>query len=459
MTALTLQDAKAEPTGHEGPPRFRTLGVRQLQEIGRLLGLSTQQLHEISVVAAVLPFKTNFYVLERIRAQYAEMRAKDRYLCITQVPLYKLVIPARDMLPPDAYDTIDQLMRSGAPRNEIARAVADVRRRLNPHPGKQMELNVPKLHEEPVPGLQHKYGKIVLLFPRQGQTCHAYCTYCFRWAQFVDFEEGADLMFATVDLEPVIEYLRAHTEVVEVLITGGDSMIMPAKVIGEIIRRLLDEVPTIKTIRLGTKVLAYWPRKFVSDPDHVEMLDLFREVVAIRGKRLAVMAHFSHPFELEGELVQTAIANILATGAKIYTQAPLIHGINDSPDTWRDMWTLSYELGMIDYYMFVERDTGPQDYFAVPLGRAWEIFRDAYCQVTGLARTVRGPSMSATPGKVRVNGVIELAGQKYFVLEYLQARNPALVGRPFLAIYDEEAVWFDQLKTAPGYEEFFPKYN
>ena len=57
-----------------------------------------------------------------------------------------------------------------------------VRMRLNPHPAGQLALNVPDLGDEPVPGVQHKYPETVLLFPKQGQTCHAYCTYCFRWA-------------------------------------------------------------------------------------------------------------------------------------------------------------------------------------------------------------------------------------------------------------------------------------
>jgi hypothetical protein len=86
--------------------------------------------------------------------------------------------------------------------------------------------------------------------------------------------------------------------------------------------------------------------------------------------------------------------------------------------------------------LFVERDTGPQDYFAVPLARAHELFREAYTQVSGLARTVRGPMMSPTPGKVQVDGVAEIGGRRAFVLHYVQARDPELVGRPFFAAYD-----------------------
>ncbi len=138
----------------------------------------------------------------------------------------------------------------------------------------------------------------------------------------------------------------------------------------------------------------------------------------------------------------------------IRTQAPLIRTINDDADQWAGMWRTQHRMGMIPYYMFVERDTGPQDYFSVPLARAWEIFRDAFSQVSGLCRTVRGPSMSATPGKVAVDGIVEIGEEKVFALRMLQARDPDLVGRPFFAKFDENAVWVDDLK--PAFADKFP---
>jgi hypothetical protein len=166
------------------------------------------------------------------------------------------------------------------------------------------------------------------------------------------------------------------------------------------------------------------------------------------------MAHFSHPRELEPDLVATAISRIRGTGAIIRTQAPLIRTINDDADCWSQMWRLQLRLGLVPYYMFVERDTGPQGYFAVPLARAAEIFRDAYGSVSGLCRTVRGPSMSATPGKVCVDGVAEVGGQRVFVLHMIQARDPSLVGRPFFAEFDPDAVWLSDLR--PAFADRFP---
>jgi L-lysine 2,3-aminomutase len=326
-----------------------------------------------------------------------------------------------------------------------------VRTRLNPHPAGQLAFNVPEFAEEPLPGVQHKYPETVLIFPKQGQTCHAYCTYCFRWAQFVD---EPDLKMATDDISRITDYLRQHHEVTSVLITGGDPMIMGEAVLRRYVEPLLaPDLEHIESIRIGTKSLGYWPQRFVTDPDADETLRLFEEVVAA-GKSLAFMAHFSHPRELESSLVADAVRRIKSAGGLIRTQAPLIRSINDDPATWSGMWRSQMRMGMVPYYMFVERDTGPQGYFAVPLVRAHEIFRDAYASVSGLCRTVRGPSMSATPGKVCVDGVVEVAGEKVFALHMIQARNPAIVGKPFFARFDPNAIWLSDLE--PAFAPRFP---
>jgi hypothetical protein len=105
--------------------------------------------------------------------------------------------------------------------------------------------------------------------------------------------------------------------------------------------------------------------------------------------------------------------------------------------------------------MFVARDTGAQHYFALPLVRAWQIFRDAYQQVSGLCRTVRGPSMSANPGKIQVLGVTEVRGEKLIELRFIQGRDPDWVHRPFFAQYDETATWLNELKPPFGEKQFF----
>jgi KamA family protein len=432
------QVAPAIPAQGRG---FRAYTAKHLDQLTARAGLSEADRLAVRAVATVLPFRTNEYVIERLIDWTA---APDD-------PIYRLVFPQADMLPEADIKPIADMLSRGAPDREIQAAARQLRMRLNPHPAGQLALNIPAISDEPLPGVQHKYPETVLVFPKQGQTCHAYCTYCFRWAQFVG---EPDLKMATDDMSRVTAYLGAHREVTSVLITGGDPMIMGAGVLRHYIEPLLDpRLDHIESIRIGTKSLAYWPQRFVTDPDADDTLRLFEEVAAT-GKTLAFMAHFSHPRELEPELVAAAVGRIRSTGAIIRTQAPLIRTINDDAQVWRDMWRAHLRLGMVPYYMFVERDTGPQGYFAVPLARAYDIFRDAYSSVSGLCRTVRGPSMSATPGKVCIDGVAEIAGQQVFALHMIQARDPSLVGRPFFAQFDPEAVWLSDLR--PAFASRFP---
>jgi L-lysine 2,3-aminomutase len=263
------------------------------------------------------------------------------------------------------------------------------------------------------------------------------------------------LKFAMKQTDLLVGYLREHPEVSDILFTGGDPMVMSARHLATYIDALLEaDLPGLRNIRIGTKTLGFWPYRYLTDPDTEDLLDIFRRVVD-RGIHLAFMAHFSHPVELSTTAVQDAVGRIIQTGAQIRTQSPVLNHINAGADIWANMWKKQVSLGMIPYYMFVARDTGAKDYFALPLGRTWQIFRKAYGQVSGICRTVRGPSMSANPGKVQIVGVTEVQGERVYVLNFLQARNPEWVGRPFFAAYYDKAYWLTDLKPAFGKKEFF----
>jgi L-lysine 2,3-aminomutase len=167
------------------------------------------------------------------------------------------------------------------------------------------------------------------------------------------------------------------------------------------------------------------------------------------------MAHFSHPRELGTTTAAVAVQRIRETGAVIRCQAPLIRHVNDDAAVWVEMWRRQVSLGAIPYYQFVERDTGPKQYFQVPLAIGLRIFSRAYSEVSGLARTVRGPSMSTTPGKILVDGVATINGEKVFVLKMVQGRDPEWSNRVFFAAFDSQANWIDQLQPAFGEDRFF----
>ncbi|WP_027945626.1 KamA family radical SAM protein [Amycolatopsis taiwanensis] len=406
--------------------RYRAYGPRQLNEISARFGIPAPVRETARLLSQVFPFRVNEYVLTNL----IDWRQ------VPDDPIYQMVFPQPTML-----SIKDTKRLAGLTGAELSSAVRDIRARLNPHPSGQRELNVPTLDGAELPGMQHKYRETVLYFPGHGQTCHAYCTYCFRWAQFVG---DPDLQFAAPDPCRLVGYLGRHPEVSDVLVTGGDPLVMSTDRLRAHLEPIL-AVESVRTIRLGTKSVAYWPYRFTADRDADDLLRLFEQIVTT-GRTVAVMAHFSHPRELDPEVAQHAVARIRATGAVVYCQAPLIARVNDQAEIWTRLWRAELGLGAVPYYLFVERDTGPHDYFKVPLARAVEIFQAAYRDLPGLARTVRGPVMSAKPGKVVVDG----AAGEFLQLRFLQARDPALVGRPFLARYPAGAAWLDELALDPS---------
>ena len=424
-------------------PSLKSYTLSNFRDLPQIQNISEEKQFEMEVVGNVLPFKANNYVVEQL----------IDWENIPTDPMYVLTFPQREMLKPEHYAKMENTLKNTSDKKEIANVANEIRLQLNPHPAGQMELNVPTLKDgTKLYGMQHKYKETCLFFPSQSQTCHAYCSFCFRWPQFVGMDE---MKFAMQEGKQLIQYVSEHPEITDILFTGGDPMIMKAKMFSKYIDAIIEsKLPNLKTIRIGTKALSYWPYKFLTDSDSQEMLQVFKKITD-NGLHLAFMAHFNHLNELSTDAVQSAINEVRKTGAQIRTQSPILAHINDDAEMWAKMWTKQVQLGCIPYYMFVVRDTGAQHYFGVPLVRAYEIFSQAYSSVSGLGRTVRGPSMSATPGKVQVAGITEINGEKLLVLRFLQGRNSDWVKEPFFAKYDENAIWLDDLKPAFGDKFFF----
>jgi len=404
--------------------------------------LTQEHIQAIHVVSEVLPFKTNNYVVN-------ELIDWDNY---PDDPMFILNFPQKLMLKPAQFRALSRMVKDQRSKADLAKYVHEIRLNLNPHPAGQLEHNVPNLKGEKLTGIQHKYRETMLFFPTQGQTCHAYCTFCFRWPQFTGLNE---LKFAMKQPNLVVSYLKENPSITDILFTGGDPMVMKAELFEKYINAILEaDLPHLKTIRIGTKSLAFWPYRYVTDQDAQDMLDIFSRI-SDRGIHLAIMSHFNHHRELETDVVKEAVSRIQKTGAQIRTQSPLLKHINDDAQVWESMWRKQVDLGMIPYYMFVARDTGAQSYFGLTLEQAHHIFNEAYQRVSGVCRTVRGPSMSAGPGKVRIIGITKVNGEKVFALEFLQGRDPSWVGKPFFAAFNPEAMWLDDLKPAFGESEFF----
>lgn len=421
--------------------KYQAYGLGNYRTLPQVSCLSPKELQAIEVVGRVLPFKTNNYVVEEL----------IDWSHVSSDPIFTLNFPRREMLIKKHYTVVNKLLERKAVKAELDAAIEAVRLELNPNPAGQ-EHNVPFLGKKKLKGLQHKYRETVLFFPAQGQTCHAYCNFCFRWPQFTGMSE---FKFGMKETDLLVKYLKLHPKVTDLLFTGGDPMTMSAALLRAYIEPLLQPgLEHIHTIRIGSKSLAYWPYRFISDSDADDLLRLFEKVVAA-GKNLAFQAHFSHPVELSTAAVAEAIRRIRNTGVQIRTQSPVLKHINDTPEIWAEMWRKQVDMNCIPYYMFVARDTGAKHYYEIPLERCWEIFRRAYGQVSGICRTVRGPSMSDDAGKIQIIGITEIKGEKVFVLRFIQGRNPKWVDIPFFAAYDPKATWFSDLRPALGKDYFF----
>jgi KamA family protein len=390
----------------------------------------------------VLPFRVNDYVLEEL-IDWAD---------VPDDPIYQLTFPQAEMLERADFVRLEGLVDRGACTSVIRSCAREIQLRMNPHPDGQIELNVPRIDGVRLSGCQHKYRETVLFFPRAGQTCHAFCTYCFRWPQFVGIDR---LKFAMHEVELLVRYLRSHTEVTDILVTGGDPLVMTSELLRRNIEPLLgDGLDHLASIRIGTRALSYWPYRFTTDGDADELLRLFEDV-RHSGRQLALMAHFSHPRELRTKVARDALRRVRDAGAIVRCQAPLIRRVNDCADVWAELWREQLRHGAVPYYLFVARDTGPKSYFAIPLATGLKIYSEAVSRVSGLGRTVRGPVMSTTPGKVLVDGAASINGERVFVLKMIQGRDPEWANRVFFARFDPEATSLDDLEPAFGERGFF----
>src|SRR5579883_1723810 len=155
------------------PVRYQALGMQNIAGVPEWQQLSRDLTDAVDVVSRVLPFRTNRYVLQNL----------IDWSRVPDDPIFQLVFPQRGMLADEHYAAVESRLHESASKQSLAAAVRRIRLELNPHPGGQLTHNIPTLEGKALPGLQHKYRETVLFFPAEGQTCHVYCTYCFRWAQ------------------------------------------------------------------------------------------------------------------------------------------------------------------------------------------------------------------------------------------------------------------------------------
>ena len=279
-------------------------------------------------------------------------------------------------------------------------------------------------------GVQHKYTDTVLLLCNE--VCGAYCRYCFRKRLFMDDNDEV-----SNDISEGLRYIADHPEVTNVLLTGGDPLLMSTRRLTEIFDAL-HQIEHVKIIRIGSKMPAFDPWRVTRD---AELQAVFRKY-STPARRIYLMAHFDHPRELTEEAI-AGIDVCIRNGVVCVNQCPMIKGINDDPYVLAEMYsTLSY-VGCPPYYLFQGRPTAGNEPYEVPIVRGWQVFQQALRYGSGLARRARF-CMSHESGKVEILGVDD----ERIYLRYHQAKDLDDLGRFFVRRRDDEAYWLDQLQPA-----------
>ena len=276
-------------------------------------------------------------------------------------------------------------------------------------------------------GVQHKYTDTVLLLCNE--VCGAYCRYCFRKRLFMDENDEV-----TTDVSEGLRYIADHPEVTNVLLTGGDPLLMSTRRLVEIFEALR-AIPHVRIIRLGSKMPAFDPYRVLDDP---KLQAAFR-TYSTPQQRIYLMAHFDHPRELT-DLAISGVDAFIRNGVICVNQCPLIKGINDNSYVLAEMYaTLSY-IGCTPYYLFQGRPTAGNEPYAIPIVDGWKIFQQALTLGSGLARRARY-CMSHETGKVEIMSIDD----EHMYLRYHQAKCDDDVGRFFICRRDDNAYWLDQL--------------
>lgn len=361
-------------------------------------------------------------------------------------PMFQLVFPQPGMIRKEVVDAY----AAAATRQERERIAAGYMHETNPHDGHQ-KLNKPWFvtpagDVEVLQGSQHKYPQIQLIFDQSTQYCFSFCTYCFRHAQV----RGDEDMFLQEDVDAVHDYLRAHTEVNDILITGGDAGFMTAERFERYITPLIEDPSLIhvKTVRLGSRALTYEP-ELVLRPGYDRMLKLFDRLYE-NGIQAAWMTHFSTPREVLDPLTIAGVRRLQAHHVVVRSQSPIMKHVSMFPDetgrididrsaqNWIDLANILGMLSIGFHSIYCARPTGEHHYFSAPLADVHKVFDKIYRSLPSINRPSRHVSMTTSAGKISILGTAVVHGERVFALKFSEGRNMKWLDRVFLAKYDEK---------------------
>jgi KamA family protein len=235
--------------------------------------------------------------------------------------------------------------------------------------------------------------------------------------------------------EDAAEYIKQHAQINNVLVSGGDPLVLKNEVIEKLLS-ILSGLPQIKFIRFGSRAPVTFPSRF-EDKELLRILSKHSRP----DRRIFVVTQFNHPNEITKQSIQ-AVDNLIRAGVMVNNQTVLLKGVNDNPMTLAHMLNKLVSIGVNPYYLFQCRPVKRvKHHFQVPLCRGIEIVEEAKKHCDGHSKRFRY-IMSHRTGKIEILGILD--DEIYF--KYHQAKNRKKIGKIFTRPVDENAGWLDELK-------------
>lgn len=277
-------------------------------------------------------------------------------------------------------------------------------------------------------GLQHKYPETALILSTS--RCAAYCRHCFR-KRLVGLPSDEILN----RFDDAVNYIKKHKEIDNVLITGGDPLVLKTKIIKEFLDKLAP-IKNLKYIRFGSRIPVVLPRRIYEDP---ELLEIFKDY-SKKIRQIYIVTHFNHPKEITSSSIR-AIQDLKRAGVVINNQTVLLKGVNDDPKILADLMKNMVGIGVNPYYVFQCRPVKRvQKHFALPLDIGLKIVEDAKKNLDGHSKRFKYV-MSHKTGKVEILGM--LGKDMYF--KYNEAKDKKNRGRFFKKKFKKNATWLEDL--------------
>ncbi len=220
---------------------------------------------------------------------------------------------------------------------------------------------------------------------RVTDACAALCRFCFRRKR-ADEESGS---FSAVSTRAALAYIEGHPEIRDVLVTGGDPLLLPDGQLEEILKAI-HRIPHVEIVRIGTRVPAYLPQRIT--PELCRMLRAFHP--------LWINAHFNHPRELTPSAA-AACAMLADSGIPLGNQSVLLRGVNDDPSVMKDLVLGLVKARVRPYYLFQCHLSRGTAHFRTPIESGLSIIRDLRGSTTGFA--VPTFVVDTPHGKVPIN--------------------------------------------------------